>query len=365
MLVEKALYIVNSVYHLLTAVNLRLQAPGEAADLLVTDVTPGLLEGIPRLRETGLFARVIPARVGEWAQRFPMNREQEAAQCFAQRESLLRWALGEELESSYSRVFFPNFDWLSRLLACRYYQAPCPFYWMEDGFSSYVIDFARPDRAAVNRHPEGGKLREKTEAALLYEPRLAMRGDRLRNLPLPKLSREDGRLRETLNFVFSYQPPSFLPEFLFLEQSFRAEHIQGNDLELMEFCQQAVGASRFGVKPHPRNQDHLAQDRGLTRKLDLAAPWELFLLNEPPGRCTVVTVCSNGALSSRLCLGLDENTLLLYKLYTGKILWKENHILARYLETYRRQFAGRNTFVPKTLYELRSMLQVLGGTYGN
>ena len=114
-----------------------------------------------------------------------------------------------------------------------------------------------------------------------------------------------------------------------------------------------------------RNQDHLAQDRGLTRKLDLAAPWELFLLNEPPGRCTVVTVCSNGALSSRLCLGLDENTLLLYKLYTGKILWKENHILARYLETYRRQFAGRNTFVPKTLYELRSMLQVLGGTYGN
>ena len=192
-----------------------------------------------------------------------------------------------------------------------------------------------------------------------------MRGDRLRNMPLPKLSREDGRLREALNFVFSYQPPSFLPEFLFLEQSFRAEHIQGNDLELMEFCQQAVGASRFGVKPHPRNQDHLAQERGLTRKLDLAAPWELFLLNEPPGRCTVVTVCSNGALSSRLCLGLDENTLLLYKLYTGKVLWKENHILARYLETYRRQFAGRNTFVPKTLYELRSMLQVLGGTHGN
>ena len=72
----KTLTIVNSVYHLLTAVNLRRLSPaGEGADLLVTDATPGLPELIPRLRETGLFARVIPARTGELAQHYPMNRE--------------------------------------------------------------------------------------------------------------------------------------------------------------------------------------------------------------------------------------------------------------------------------------------------
>ena len=42
-----------------------------------------------------------------------------------------------------------------------------------------------------------------------------------------------------------------------------------------------------------------------------------------------------GALSGRLCLGLDGNTVLLYKLYTGKVLWKENHTLARFLEQGR------------------------------
>ena len=92
--------------------------------------------------------------------------------------------------------------------------------------------------------------------------------------------------------------------------------------------------------------------------------WELFLLNEGPDRCCLVTVCSNGALSGRLCLGLDGNTVLLYKLYTGKVLWKENHTLARFLEAYRRQFAGGNTYVPQTSYQAASILKFLGGQYG-
>ena len=210
---------------------------------------------------------------------------------------MLRWALGEALEPAYSQVYFPNFDWLARLLACRY---QCPFLWLEDGFSSYVIDFARPDRAAVNRHPQGARLGEQVQAALLYEPALAMRGDSLPNRPLPKLSPGDGELLALLNFIFQYRRPPWLPRFLFLEQSFRAEGIPGNDLELMRLCQQAVGPENFGVKPHPRNGDDLPQRLGLSRRVELRVPWELFLLNEGPDRCCLVTVCSNGALSGRL-----------------------------------------------------------------
>ena len=151
---------------------------------------------------------------------------------------------------------------------------------------------------------------------------------------------------------------------MFLEQSFRAEGIPGNDLELMRLCQQAVGPGNFGVKPHPRNGDDLPQRLGLSRRVELRVPWELFLLNEGPDRCCLVTVCSNGALSGRLCLGLDGNTVLLYKLYTGKVLWKENHTLARFLEAYRRQFAGGNTYVPQTSYQAASILKFLGGQYG-
>ena len=362
----KSLFLVNSVYHLLTTVHIKHNVfPWEEADLVVTDATPGLSGLAPRLRETGLFQRVILAETKELSSRFPMNEEKAVAQCFGERETTLQWVLGEELEREYSQVFFPNCDWLARLLACRYYSSPCPFYWVEDGFSSYVVDFFNPHRAAVNRHAEGEKLKEKTQAALLYEPRLAMRGDSIPNRSIPKLSRKDGELKELLNFIFDYRPPRELPPFLFLEQSFRTENIQGNDLELMARCQQVVGPGNFGVKPHPRNGDNLPQSMGLTRKIDLSAPWELFLLNQEREIPTVITVCSNGALSGRICLGLDTSTVMLYKLYTGKVLWKENEILARYLETFRRQFAGKQYYVPQTVYELESILKYLGGQHGN
>ena len=201
-------------------------------------------------------------------------------------------------------------------------------------------------------------------AALLYEPSLAMRGDGLVNLPLPKLSRQDGELLRLLNYIFDYHPPGEMPSFLFLEQSFRAEKIQGNDLELMRACQQTVGPENFGVKPHPRNVDHLPQALGLSRKVDLAVPWELFLLNEQH-RPRVVTVCSNGALTGRLCLGQPDDTVMLYKLYTGKVLWKEDERLSRYLEAFRRRFGGKNYYVPETVYQLQAILKYLGGNHGS
>ena len=353
----RSLYIASSVYHLLTEVNLRRrESPSLEGDLVLTDATPGLQALAPRLRESGLFSRVFTANVQELTQRFPMNRG-EAASCFGEWRTHLRWILGEELDAEYDQVFFSNFDWLARLLALR---LDCPFFWVEDGFSSYVIDFLREDRAAVNRLPETDALRRKLTAVLLYEPGLAMRGDGVESRPLPKLSREDTQLRRTLNFLFDYHRPRWVPPFLFLEQSFRAEGIQGNDLELMELCRRTVGPQRFGVKPHPRNRDCLPQTLGLSRPLDLAVPWELFLLNERE-LPTVMTVCSNGALSARLCLDLDTDTVLLYRLYTGKVLWKENDVLARFLEGYRRRYAGRRTYVPETEYELQDILRHLGG----
>lgn len=352
------LYLVNSVYHLLTALGLRaLAPPGEAADLLLSDATPGLRGLLPRLEETGLFRQVLFARGSALAQRFPMNQEGPAARALEEGEALLRWSVEGQLAKEYHRVYFPNFDWLARLLACRY---ACPFFWVEDGFSSYVIDFARPDRAAVNRLPQGQLLRQRTQAALLYEPALAMRGDSLPNRALPRLSPEDVAHRELLNFVFDYQPPRHMPPFLFLEQSFRAEGISGNEGELMALCQDALGPGRFGVKTHPRNGAAAAP----ARRVDLPAPWELYLLNLGRQAPTVVTVCSNGALSGRLCLGLETPVVLLYPLYTGKVLWKEDEPLGRFLRAFVKLRGGESCHVPRTVFELENLLRYLGGDYG-
>ena len=360
---HRALVVVNSVYQLLTAVHMRRSLlAGRPVELLLTDVTPGLAGYLPRLRQAAVFDRVIGGETAEINGKYG-DGGARTTEGFKNREALFRFALDDAL-SQYTEIYFANFDIFTRMLACRYADDPCRFIWFEDGFSSYVIDYLREDRAAVNRHPEARKIREKVEAAYLYEPRLAMRGDGIANRPLPKIRREDRELLHLLNYIFDYQKPADSAKFLFLEQSFRAEGIRGNDIQLMEFCRQTVGSGQFMVKPHPRNTENLPMELGMTRRYRCDAPFELILLNGEPGEQALITVCSNAALTGRLVFGLDIPTVLLYELYDGKVLWKEDRLLRRYLKNYCRRFAGKNTYVPRTFYELRRILEYLGGVYG-
>lgn len=357
---DRVLMIANSVYQLMTAVHIRQNLLPECqVDLIVTDITPSLSGCAERIRQTSLFHRVIYAVIGETNRKIG-GGEEELSAVFRDIPQWLQWSLSEELDD-YSQIYFSNYDLFIRMLACRYYHSPCEFLCYEDGFSSYVIDFLRSDRALVNRHAEGRKIKDKVKRVLLYEPRLAMRRDGLPNCAIPKIDPDDRKLRERLNYIFDYRRPDWCADFLFLEQSFRAEKIKTNDLELMEECRQTVGSARFAVKPHPRNPENLPLQRGLTRKIAGDAPWELFLLNEQPREITVITVCSNAALSSRLLFGMDIHTVMLYRLFQGKVLWKEDDRLAQYLRRFRRQFAGKQYYVPETVYELRSILGYLGG----
>lgn len=363
---NRALVIVNSVYQLINAVQIkRSLLHGRPADLLLTDILPDARDYLPRLEQTGLFDRVIFALSMETNQKYAGAKEPELSECYRNTANFLRWALSDEL-TDYAEIYFSNYDVLTRMLACRFYHRPCAFICYEDGFSTYVIDYLREDRAPVNRHPDGRKIRDKVQRVLLYEPALAMRGDRLPNVSLPKIDRRDSGLRELFNHIFGYRDSARLPRFIFLEQSFRAEGIRTNDIDLMRECREAAGGD-FIVKPHPRNRENLPQEMGLTRKYPDHIPWELFLLNLPEDekqQHTLLTVCSNAALTSRLVFGLDMNTVMLYRLFEGKVLWKEDATLWRYLERFRREFAGRNYYVPQTRYALRNTLMFLGGQNG-
>ena len=69
-----SLVAVNSVYQLLTAVHMRrtILCDGET-DLLLTDTTPKLMDYLPRLKETGLFRRVISAKTKELSRKYAVG----------------------------------------------------------------------------------------------------------------------------------------------------------------------------------------------------------------------------------------------------------------------------------------------------
>lgn len=357
----RVLIVVNSVYQLLTALHLRRTLLSEAgADLLLTDVLPDRDRYAGRTEKAGLFGRVLRADCAAFNREFAGKKDSQLDPAFRDIPRKLGWMVDGALDA-YDEIYFSNFDPFTRLLACCYYAPQCAFICYEDGFSTYVIDYLRADRAPINRHPEGRKLADKVQAVMLYEPRLAMRGDVLENRPIPRIAPEDRAFRDLLNGIFGYHAPESNADFIFLEQSFRAENIRTNDIELMQLCRDAVGPERFIVKAHPRNTDNLPALLGLTRRYLAGVPWELFLLNEDPSRYTVITVCSNAALTPRIVFGMDINTVMLYPLFEGRVLWKEDEVLRRYLRTFQLQFAGQNYYVPRTVYELRETLRFLGG----
>ena len=165
------LILANSVYQLLTAVHMKTSLLCEkTADLLVTDITPSLQDCLPRLKEAGIFRRVLYGKTRELGQTYGAAKEDKLAEAFAEIPRIFRWALDEELDS-YAEVYFSNFDIFLRMLASTSGRE-CLFFCYEDGFSSYVIDFLREGRAPVNRHPQGNCIREKLRGFLLYEPGL-------------------------------------------------------------------------------------------------------------------------------------------------------------------------------------------------
>ncbi len=359
---EKAtLMIVNSVYQLFTALHIRhTLLRGKQTELLLTDLLPGASDYTQRLQESRLFERILYAKTAKLCRQYVSGEAEKIKEGYEKTDSIFRWILNDE-PADYEAVYFANFDTFSRMLACRLYERHPQFIWYEDGFSSYVIDYLKEDRAMVNRTEEGKKIGELVTNTLLYEPRLAMRGDGIPNRRLPKVSLGNQRLRECMNAVFAYQKPRQWEDFLFLEQSFRAEGITTNDLSLMEECRHTIGEGRFLVKPHPRNKENTAFEQGLTRKYDCDVPLELILLNGDARRWNLLTVCSNAALTGRLVFGLDIPTVMLYRLFLGKVLWKEDAVLMRYLRKFWREFSGRHYYVPGTVYELRNILEYLGG----
>lgn len=358
---KNILIIVNSVYQLFTAVHMKTGILNNCcADIIITDIVPDIKDCIPRISECGIFSRIIFAESSSLDKKYITGTNAEISQGYSNKDSILQWILSDE-PGNYSEVYFSNFDTLTRMLACKYYDKPCEFIWYEDGFSSYVIDYLRPERAAVNRHAEGGKIRGKVRSVLLYEPRLSVRNDSLKNKPLPKIKIGDSRLKQLLNHIFGYRRERVDADYIFMEQSFRADGIKCNDIELIKLCKNSLSPGSFIVKPHPRNPQNLPFEQGLTRKYPNSSPWELYLLNGEALNKTVITVCSNAALTGRIVFGAQTNTIMLYKLFEGKILWQEDELLKTYLDRFLKQTAKSKYYVPQTVYELKNILNYLGG----
>ena len=95
---DNVLLVVNSVYQLFTAIHMRttILSQGEA-ELILTDVTPGLPECRERLAGTGLFHRILLGETARWCKQYAGAKGAALDAAFQDPPSTLHWLLSDEL----------------------------------------------------------------------------------------------------------------------------------------------------------------------------------------------------------------------------------------------------------------------------
>ena len=314
------LFLCNSVYQLLNALNLRMRVyGGERADIVVTDICPdheGLAE---RLRATGLFETVYAVRA-----KFIFRQQYKHTMLSVNRwridpTSLLKQA-GPVPKKAYARYLTAGFDdYISMLyIVLQKKNRQIEHLRFEDGGMSYVKDHAcvngveRRMQKLFRIRPLGSIL----APMYLYEPRLYSAKDGRELLQMPKLSPDDGEFINTVNRVFNVSAVEPLKEkAVFFEASYYADGLTTNDRELVEMCHKTLGGE-LAIKLHPRNGVNRFEDAGIAI-MQTDMPWELYCLNNDVSGKTLISVTSNAAISPQLFLEKPPRTVLLYKLFKG------------------------------------------------
>ena len=156
---DNVLLVANSVYQLFTAIHMRttILSQGEA-ELILTDVTPGLPECRERLAGTGLFHRILLGETARWCKQYAGAKGAALDAAFQDPPSTLHWLLSDEL-GRYTAVYFANFDPFARLLACWFSQESCRFFCYEDGFPPMSSTSSGGTGRPLTATRRGGKFR--------------------------------------------------------------------------------------------------------------------------------------------------------------------------------------------------------------
>ena len=314
------LFLCNSVYQLLNALNLRMNVFGEErADIVVTDICPDHEGLAARLRGTGLFETVYAVK-----SKFIFRQQYKHTRLSVNRyrfdpTSLLKQA-GEIPGKAYARYLTGAFDdYISMLyIILQKKNRDIEHFRFEDGGMSYVRDHAcvneveRRMEKLFRIRPLGSIL----APMYLYEPELYSAKDGREVLQMPKLSKDDAAFIEAVNKVFNVSQAEPLKEkAVFFEASYYADGLTTNDRELVEACHNTLG-DELAIKLHPRNGVNRFEDAGIAI-MQTDMPWELYCLNNDVRGKTLISVTSNAAISPQLFLEEPPHTVLLYKLFKG------------------------------------------------
>lgn len=352
-----------SAFQMITAVHIASEYFDNVdTDLLLSNNLKDYKALQKRAKECGLFKNVFTIETKElvwddWKYTF------------------LGWIYNRKLKKKYNFLsdhkydvfMFANIEGASSCIAeYMHNRMKCDLYFFEDGFVAYSDYYkACIDRAYAKDKRFIYKIAYKLfkrsiyyiSRFYVYNPELLKEWDY--NFKIYKISRisKDSRTVRYLKQIYDYERSNdrYDRPFIFFEESYYADGININDVELVKKIASIVGKDNILIKIHPRNSVNRFEALGYHTNKDTSVPWELIAICEDLADTVLITISSGSAVTSYFTAKCKaKKSLMLYRMDELK-----GYRLTPSISVFDKICMDNDYFIyPETFEELKNELNL-------
>lgn len=354
----------TTYYHLFNIIQLKLTLLKSQDIDVVVSADADFKPYENRLQQSKLFRRVILSEIKNviWTREFNELPGAEQENWFVKHVQV---GHGLPLDEDYTDLYIGLDDAYNKFL---YYclvtrGMRISIHLFDEGTASYVLPFmARLDtdhipHSQFNSQEFGRNINE----LLLYEPSLRTEALPFPVSRIPMVNRNSPAVCDCFNAIFPYR---YFPSqrYIYFEGGCFQDFVPTMDIEVLEQLAEIVGKENIVVKLHPRTTRDRFTRRGYHVMPQENVPWEIYVLNEDMGGHVYLSNASTASLTTHTVFGINTPAVNLFRL---DLL--EHTLYTRqksFSTTYKSQEKLFNQdkpcfFTPRSLHELRSILQYL------
>lgn len=364
---KTALMVCSTPYQIMIAAILRMQCLNkeDSVDLIITDTFSNYDVIAERIRKTCLYRDVYIATVKKLLTVNTIKEKFDKLLFLIFFKNGLEKAIRKKLEC-YDEMYFNNDSIFTyNLMSILYIKNPhCKFIKFEEGYISYTLERIPSIKSkrlvSFRNRLINIKISLEPNSFYVLMPELIMHDYNYPILNIDKNILTQKDYTDFISFVFQTDKAaeSYNRKCIIFEESFAADGIDIDDIELYKSVIDLVGAENITVKMHPRSLKNRFEQQDLDIHLPDGIPWEAVILSPKFNKSTVfLTLASGSVTSSRMLLNDTTPSFLLYKCLNKRpSIWDSN--FEKFIENFQNKCGG-NIVIPNNKTEMLEYISEL------
>ena len=358
------LYSVCTHFQLIIAIIMKITMfQDKTADIIIHDNSNGYMSIANHLKNINIFRNVWIAKTKAYIKE--NNHCQQAIKILLNSDDIIKKSCNID-SYNYDEYYFYNYTLFNVMLFYKLKKANLNLICrrFEEGYGA-LLNFCNFNNGTANLLIKLEKAHhnysiDSVNEMFTFEPKLSCFDNQHFALPIPKLKKCES-VKCILNDIFDYnEDETFSKKYIFFEESYFADGIDINDVELVLKIADLVGKENLMVKLHPRNPVDRFTKLGIKTIGQSGIPWEVIVMNHDFSNNIFITIASGSILSPRIVFGDNIPTFMLYNCINilPPILKQKN--FQSFIEKFRDKYGKSDFYIPDNFDDFKNIIRKRG-----